>query len=345
MPRTFVILDGLGDPQLGRALSAKWAEVGIINSVDVAGQWASLATPSEMALDESQIELAAAIARTFGIDLRDREGKQYAPQNDLDGLRSRTKREYRSRLATAVVFGAPAVALHYAAPLLAGADASPRGLLYPWLIEMLLVGWLCLAGGYPILWQGALSLRYLRATPDLLTLLIVAGAFVPSAIGWLSLLFADEPWIRESLLHVAALAIVLALLQRRILHGSVSGIGGRADVMIPNLGRLIRLWLVVALGAFLFSGLSAIVGLAAALLLPPMIGHGAINRYSPGASMVLPVFAFAAVLLLGPRVLGVEIGEVAIEVAVGFQLIMVAVMAVGWRRFDLDASKKQAPDG
>jgi hypothetical protein len=331
MAKTYVILDGLSDPQLGGALSAAWAKAGFYNTVDVSGQSAALWCEGDKAITESQMQTVLAMARVHGLELRDRVGDEYQPDNDLAAVRRRVGLEYHTRLATAIVFGLPALVLHYTAGFLAGAQALPRGLLYPWFFEMLLVGWMCLAAGYPMLWQGGLSLRYLRATPDLLSFMVMIIAFGVSVVTWLSLMIVDQPLASESYFHVMAYGVFLAVLQRRLIYRAGEKLAGRANLMIPNLSRFLGWWLLICAGVFLISGFNLKLALATALLLPPMIGHGGINRYSPGPSMLLPVFGFAAILLVGPRAFGLELAGMEIEIAAGFELIMIGVMAFGWR--------------
>jgi hypothetical protein len=327
MSSTHVILDGLSDPRLGQQLSRAWADAGVDNEVDVSGQCATLSIDGT-ALTEPQMDRAAVIARVFAVEPRDRVGTTYQPDNKLDQLRDRVAYEYKSRFATALVFGLPALAVHYLGPVLTGATATPRDLLYPWLIELLLVGWLCVAAGWPILFQAALSLRYLRATADLLTAAIVLIAFVPSVIGWVGLIVDSSPAMEQVHFHVAAYAVMFATLQRWLLHRRTAQIAGRADLMIHHFGRVITTWLALMLIAGMFGDVRA--ALAVGLLLPPMLSLGAVNRWSPGPSIALPVFGFVIVLLLGPRMVqGAQ--PVLIEIAAGFQLLMIVTFAMGWR--------------
>lgn len=364
MGRTYVILDGIQDPILGRELSRAWYEEGFHNGVDVSGQSAWLGvmkkdqTPStpegseDEALSKSQMDGAASVARAFGLEIRDRPGNVYRPDNTLDELRRQITHEYKSRLATVVVFGLPAVALHYWGPMLAGNAIGPRSMAYPWLMEMLLVGWGCLAGGWPILWQGALSLARLRAGADVLTSLIVAAAFVPSALGVLSLTVIDQPWFIETpvasdvgarisaasaakmelsgpLFYAAWYTMTLALAQRWLSHRWAHQIEGRADVMIPSFGKLVWVWLLISTVGWLLRGWRW--GLATGMVLPPACGLGSINPWSPGWSVLLPVISFLAVLYFGEGVLGFSVDHTAIETAAGFGFIMTLYFAVGWR--------------
>ena len=218
--RTLVILDGLGDPSLGQELSSRWAQAGFKNGVDVAGQWAWLSENAQ-ALTEEKIDQAATIAGSIGLTIRDRAGKTFVPVNDLEQMRRQIVFEYRSRLATTLVFGIPALTLHYVGRVLAcGRGDEPSAMAYPWLIEMMLVAWTLVAAGAPIIWQAALSLIHLRLTADLLSGLIIAFSFLPSAIGVLSTLVVDEPWFGANgpSFHASLLAVVITVLARWQLH-------------------------------------------------------------------------------------------------------------------------------
>ncbi len=347
MRRTHIILDGLQDPLAGQALSAAWAGAGFHNVVDVAGQCAWLA-PGGGALNENDeggvltegdVDRAAAIARRFGLEIRDRAGKTFQPDNDLASLHERMAYEYKSRFATAVVFVLPALAMHYAGPWLAGGATGARDMLYPWLFELLLVGWACIAAGWPILWQGVLSLVNRRGTGDLLTSLIVVAAFVPSALGVVTLIATGRTWLGASgsgvpgdgpAFHAAGVAIALAVLGRWLAYRVIANLSGKANVMLLRFGRLIVLWIAAsAVVAFLMGWHW---GLAFGLLLPPLASLGAINPWSPGWSAVLPVAAFSVVFLLGPGAMRVSLESVQTETAAGFALIMTLFFNAGWRR-------------
>jgi hypothetical protein len=340
MVRTHVILDGLQDPDLGRKLSAAWAKAGFVNVVDVTGQCAWLepdAASGLSELNEAHVDGAAAIARGFGLELRDRVGSAFRADNDLAALHQRMAYEYKSRFATALVFGLPAIALHYAAPVLAGGGQDPRAMVYPWLFETILVGWACLAAGWPILWQGALSAIYLRTTADLLTTLIVLGAFIPSLLGLFSMGFRETPLVfhgRGPLYHAAMLTVVIAVLQRWLAHRAAARISGRVTLVPMKFDRAVGLW--IAASVIVAYVLGWRWGIAVAMVFPPMVGLGAVNRWSPGWSLLLPVIGFAWLMLAGRRVLHLDIAPVSVEVSAGFGLLMSLVMAAGWRRRPLD---------
>ena len=349
MTKTYVILDGLEDCDTGRSLSKRWAQAGFHNAVDVAGQCAWLAVAGDETeedsvltpLNETTLIQAADIARSYGLAVRDRIGNAFNPNIELPLLRRQMAGEYRSRLATTLVFGLPAVVLHYLGPILAGGVVEPRSLTFAWLIEGLLVSWGCIAAGWPILWQGGCSLVRLRTSGDALTTLIVLFAWGPSMIGLTSLLFTDQPWLIDVstdggdglamglAFHAAMAAVFVAVLQRWLVYRHVDRLAGNADLMIPKWHMLVFLWLMLSLGVMAFSGW--FWGLATAMLLPAVAGLGAINPWSPGWSAVLPVFGFAGVFLLGPTVMQRPVSTVAIEIAAGFNLIMTLVFFMGWR--------------
>ena len=355
---THVVLDGMQDPALGQLLSGRWAEAGYCNAVDVAGQAAWLGPfdhgRSGAKLTERDMNQATEIARGVGVMIRDRVGNSFRPDNDLATIRQRMAYEYKSRLVTVLVFGLPAAGLHYAGPVLAGGVDGPGGarwMVYPWLFELLLVGWACVAGGWPILWQGAVSLANARVTGDLMTSVLVVAAWVSSAAGVLSLVWTDQPWFGTGgpVAHAALAAMALALMQRWGAHRYAVRLSGRSNLMIPRFGKLVLVWLVLSLAVTL--GGSWPRALAFGLLMPPLMSLGAVNPWSPGGAMVLPVLAFAGVFLVGPRALDRPLEGVEIEVATGFGLLMTLLFAVGWRRTKplknkgLDADEKPSARG
>ena len=344
--KTYVILDGLQDHRTARDLSAQWAQAGFSNAVDMAGQCAWL-TPGDGnekkadhaggSLDEASVARASGVARSYGLAIRDRVGGTFIADNDLHALRRQMAKEYRSRLAVGLMFGLPAVMLHYLGPVLAGGVVGPRSLAFAWLIEALLVTWGCFAAGWPILWQGVMSLARLRFSGDALTTLIVLGAWGPSAVGVGSLAFADRPWLigGEGMMFYAAMfAVWLAVLGRWLAYEYGDPLGGRADLMISKWHKLVGGWILLSLIVMIATG--GFRGVGAAMLLPAMAGLGAVNPWSPGWSAVLPVFGFVGVYVLGPGIIGpgsmgLRVDEMGIEIAAGFNLMMTIVFALGWR--------------
>lgn len=176
---------------------------------------------------------------------------------------------------------------------------------------------------------------HLRATGDLLTSVIVMMSFVPSALGVLSMVARpDQPvFIADAgpAFYVTVIVLTLAVSQRWLSHRAAENLSGRATLMLRRFGRIVLLWLGAMLVMLPVSGWHA--SLALAMLLPPLISIGAINPWSPGASMLLPVFGFAGVFVLAPNsALGLPIDNVRVEIAWGFGLIMVLVMGAGWGR-------------
>jgi hypothetical protein len=328
------MLDGLSDPRVGLELSRAWMEAGFANGVDVTGQsaWLAKRDDEQAWLSEADVDRAASVARFFGLELRDRVGSEFNAQNDLSALRGRLTYEYKSRFATALVFGLPALLLHGLGVWLAGGATSPRQMLYPWFFELLLVGWACLAAGWPILWQGALSLRGLRMTADLYTSLLVLACFVPSAVGVLGLPLVRSTFLTVSpgpLFHAAMLTMAAAVLQRWMLHGATEAIAGRADWVLRGSGRLLFTWLAVSVAVAVWGGVH--LGVAVAMLMPPLVAMASLNPWNPGPSAVLPVAAFAVMLVLGPDALGRSIAGQEVWIAGGFAVMLTAVMGMGWR--------------
>lgn len=347
---TFVILDGLQDPMHARDLSARWARAGLLNEVDIAGQSAAirLDATDKPSITEEDVQRAAAIARAYGVEPRDRAGETFKPDNDLALLRDQMRREYRARFSQALVFGLPALAVHYLEPILASGGGHNAGsLAFPWLLQLVLVGWAIWVAALPIIWQGIWSLIHLRPTADLLTTAIVLLAYIPSAFGVASLLFINEPWFGVAVrhmgadvaavplagpaFHLAIMAVMLATCQRWLMHANIAALAGRAQYMMKRCATLIAIWLLAVIVLLFLQGWHA--ALCFGLLLPPLLSSGAINRISPGWSMALPVLAFAPVFVLGPRALpmATQAHLMRFEIAAGFAWLMVAVMVVGWR--------------
>lgn len=319
---------------------------GFRNAVDIAGQCAWLerdASETDDALSEEDVARAGGIARAFGVEIRDRAGNSFVADNKLPALREQMIYEYRTRFAQSLVFGLPAIILHYMGPVLAvGGGEAAGNMLYPWMIEMVLVGWALWAGGLPILWQGVMSAIHLRATADLLTTVIVFAAFVPSLVGVVSVIFGHEPWFGTAAamqsktavgpaFHVAMLAIMLGLFQRWRMYKHAHRLSGRASLMLPRFNRLCAAWIVAVFVAMITFGWQTALGVG--LLMPALLSVGGISKLSPGWSMALPVLAFVPLYLFGDRFTNTSIDNMRIEVAAGFQLLMAIVFAMGWSRW------------
>ncbi len=316
---THLVLDGLTDPRLARSLSTAWHQAGFENSVDPAGQCAQLSQNAQ-ALTEEQVDGAASVARQFGLEIRDRAGNIYQPEADLDTLRQKTIHEYKSRFATAIVFGLPAMLLHYLSPFLAGGVVGPRSLTYQWLIEMVLVGWMLISAGWPIFWQGALAVRHLRMTGDLFISILVAVAFIPSAWGVIKMPFGVMPQDLP-LFHAASMIMTLALLNRWQGHRAAANLAGRGDLMVVPISLIFNLWLLASLW----------FGLGFAMLLPGCVGLASVNRRNPGLLTLLPIFGFVGVWLLGPSAMELSMSGMEIEIAGGFGLLLSGMFALNWR--------------
>jgi len=343
--RTHVILDGLEDPGRAQELSRAWVLAGFPNAVDLSGQCAWLAKKHERRsgsqegdmgpLSELQMGQAVSIARVFAVELRDRAGGTYIAENELGALRRRVQCEYRHRVAVVIMFGLPAVALHYLAPYLAG-SGDPRDMALPWLFELLLVGWACIAAGWPILWQGALSVLYLRASADLLTSVVLVTSYLPSAVGVLAVTFVEEPMFdttlgRTPMCYATILALGLAVTQRWMMHRATPRLSGFATLMLRGFSRLVAIWLILMI--FVGFAMGWRWALSIGMLLPPCLSLGSVNRWSPGWSMALPVFAFTVLLLIAPSALRLSVEGVEVEIATCFGMIMTMVFALGWAKF------------
>ena len=333
--RTHVILDGLQDPAIARRLSAAWYDDGFVNAIDAAGQCAWL-EPSKAsgkdALDAEDMERAAGLARQFGLEPRERVGSEFQPANDLAQLREKIVHEYKSRFATALVYGLPALALHYLAPVLAG-SGDTRSMVYPWLFEMILAGWVCVSAGWPIIWQGAAALLHLRLTGDALVTLVIIASWLPSALGLASMAVTHEPWLapgaREPLFHATVMCVTLASLQRWLAHAAAGRLSGRGALLLPRFSRMVSLALLAAAVALTVRSWNW--GVAVMLLTPPMLALGGASRLTPGWSAALPVIGFGVFLWFAPSAWGMQTHGREVEIAAGFQLLMVLVMNSAWR--------------
>ncbi len=318
MARTNVLVEGLQDPAHGRGLSGAWAGAGFVNTLDLSGQCAVI---------ESYDERASGIARAFGVELRDRTGQTFTADNDLTLLREEAARQWKGRLAQALVYGLPAVALHYVAPILAEAGGS-RKFLYPWFFEMLLAGWVCVVGAWPVLWQGALSLAHLRMTAELFFTAVLLGAFVPSAVGVATIVVRAEPWFSPNgpTFHAVVVLVWSAAWQRWRAARHGSRLAGRADLMVRGWRHVVFAWAAMTLAITFFRGWHT--GLAVGMLLPLMGSLAGVNRWTPGAGALLPVAGFLPVVLFFPSAHGREI-----EAAGVMLLVTTAMVGWGWERW------------
>jgi len=331
MSRTHVVLDGLTDTAHARELSARWAAMGFRNAVDLSGQCAWL-SEDDQPLSEARMAEAAQLARAFGVEPRDRVGRAFVPDNELPALRRHLRYEYKARVAQLLMFGLPAAAVHYLSPMLAAGGGEPRSMLYPWLFEALLVGWVAIAAAWPVLYQGLLSAMHVRMTCDLLSTALVAAAWLPSVFGTISLLWTDAPWFGDApMYHAALYTIALVVLQRGLVHRCATQLAGRANQVLPRVGRLAGLWLVAAVVLALTRGWAW--GLAVGMLLPNVVALGGIAKRPLGLSSLLPVIAFALFLPVGSAALQVDVDAVVVEIAFGFGLMVTAVYAWQWRKW------------
>ena len=90
------------------------------------------------------------------------------------------------------------------------------------------------------------------------------------------------------------------------------------------------MWIVLSIAIALALGWRA--GLSVAMLLPPLFGLGGASVLTPALSAALPVFGFAAVFVLGPGVMGMEVEPVRFEIAGLFVGLMAWSYQMGWGR-------------
>jgi len=334
-----VVLEGLQEPRWGMALSRQWADAGLPNRLDVAGQCAELysceegqATPvSAGRLSESDLQRAAAMARGYGVVLHDRIGRGFMAGIELAQLREHVAGQTRQRFAAALMFGLPVLALHYAAPYLAGVG-GPSRMVFPWLFATALSGWVCVAAGWPLLWNGILALVRLRPAGDALSALLLITAFGVSLRPLVILAMADvaplAP-IKAPIFHAVVFVLWTALIQRWLVQRAASRLGGRSSWMLHGHRRIVTAWCLLAACVVFTFGWHRAVGFG--MLLPPALSFGAINRRAAGWSATLPVGGFAFVYLFGPDALGMDVEGAEIEIAAGFAALMTIVFAMGWR--------------
>ncbi|MCK4874043.1 MAG: hypothetical protein KAS72_15075 [Phycisphaerales bacterium] len=289
-------LDGLGDPIHAKGITADLKDrLGVVARCDPAGQWLEVDAPD----GEARRGDVEAVVRRWGFVARSDVPTRAA-------LRLVLRREWMRWLVTALVLGLPMLVLHYAAPW-------PVDLVHG--IEVVLVPGIVLAAGWPIVRQGLLAARMIRATPDLLTLLIVVSSFCAGVAQWLH----GES---ATLLHVPIMAIICAAAQRMLIHRNIDKLDGCGSAMMPT-ARFISLLILIAIILAVTVNLNA--AFAVALCFPPMMAHLSINRISPGAMAILPVVGFATVILVLPGIVGEQLAAVRIEAAVLFQLLLTVV--------------------
>lgn len=328
---TFVVLEGLQDPRWAAALSRRWAEAGWPNRLDVAGQSAVLKAEACSDASAGRMDQVAAMAAPFGVIVHDRVGRCFVADNTLAPLQHHVAMQMRQRFAVALTFGLPVVVLQYAAPFLVG-TAGTAGMAFPWLFQMLLTGWACIAAGWPLFWNAGHCVLGLRPAADFLAAVLMVISFATSLWPlWVLAWGGDTPLdaIPPPMFHATVLVLWIALAQRWLVLRSAGRLRGRASWMLRGHSHLVAVWCVL-LGLVGFgAGWPTAVGFG--MLLPPRLSFGAINRPAPGWSAALPVFAFAVVYLFGPRSFAVPMDGIEIEVATGFAVLMTLVFAWGWR--------------
>ena len=273
------LLDGLGDPRVTQALTRDvHARLGLVARADPAGLWLEVESPS--LLDEALADRVAALTRRRGLELRDRIGATFSPSTTKEQLRARLAHEWASRFATGMVFLLPAIALHYLTPILAqGSTVIPEG------IQAALVGWSIVAAAWPVAWQGWLSMRRLRMTPDVFAL---AAIGFPFGVSLARLVTRASP----PAFHAAAFAILAVALQRAIVWRRAANLEGQAHRMLPSAVPLLVAFTLATAAAVL----DQTAGMAVFLATPAMLGSLSINRLLPATSLLLPVLLFDAVL-------------------------------------------------
>ncbi len=316
--RWVMVLDGLQDPTLARSISARLSGAGIDNRLDLTAQRLHV----EAEDDDPRI---AGILAAFGMAVGT-EGP--------DVWRCRLGRAAAVLLVLALLSGAVELAI----------AVNTVTDTWRWLHAALLLPALYYAD--PIICQSLAAMRALRSSADLLTgaiVFIAALLAVGDLAGW------GVAEAGKAALPLAIGALALGMVQRWLSHRMAERLSGRADSVIAGWHRLVAVWLAASLLLGLLAGWPWLMALL--LVLPPMLSLGAVNPWSPRWQMALGPIAFALVLAgpagalstpgvapwpqpLPPILPGV--------VGLGFQAIMVVVMAMGWRSIQ-PLDNEQAP--
>lgn len=299
------MLDGIGDPATARGLTKALHEHHEMTArSDPAGMW--LEIESDEAVTENTADEVVEVARTWGIEPRDRVSGSFIATATAEQLRDRLKHEWLSRWATSLVFLLPAIVLHVLTPALAqGTRYIPHG------IEATLVGWTIVAAAWPIVYQGLLGIVSFRMTPDLFSTAIIVPTFMfglwQTVTGW-----------DDTVFHVTAYAIIATTWQRAVVWRRVEARAEHAHLMLPAT----RPMMIVLVAAFMLVWIDATSAMAIMIAFPTMIGVLSVNRVQPGNMALFPVIAFVGLLILSPWIFGESLAVRRVEAAFIFNLAM-----------------------
>jgi len=269
----------------------------------------------QQVIDEAFADKVVEAARHWGIEPRDRVGSSFVSTISADVLRKRLESEWRSRLATGLVFLLPAMLIHYLKPILAGAtNYVPNG------IEAVLVGWVIVASGWPILYQMMVSVFSFRMTPDLFQGTLILVSFFAGV--WATV--TDQA---ETTFHITAFAVLSMALQRMVVWRNAARSAGQGHLMLPFSSVLMVLFVgsIIVMCLFDFAG-----GLSMMLAVPAMLGLLAINRLAHPVTWVVPVILFVALVEVGAIVFADSEVMMAgrVEGAFGFVVLITVLCGV-----------------
>ena len=271
------MIDGMGDPQMGKRLTRDLKEeLGIVARCDPAGMW--LEVEREGVIDEEFADRVIEVARLQGVELRDRVGSSFVSTISREALRRRMETEWKGRLATALVFLLPAFLIYY----LKGFSASATNYLPNGLVAVL-VGWVVIASGWPILYQGLISVVARRMTPDLFQSVLILVSYGAGVFE----LVSDQS---VTLFNVTGFAVLSMCLQRFVVWKNAGKTAGHGDLMLPFSGVL----LLCMVGGLVVCFFDLRGGLSMMLAVPAMMGVLAVNRLAHPTVWVIPIVLYVA---------------------------------------------------
>lgn len=289
-------------------------KLGVVSRCDPAGMLLEVECGEGAVIDEAFADKVIEVARHWGIEPRDRVGSSFVSTISADALRKRLESEWRSRLATGLVFLLPAMLMHYLKGYLAGAtNYVPNG------IEAALVGWVIVASCWPILYQMMVSVFSFRMTPDLFQGTLIIVSFVAGV-------WATVRGEAATTFHITAFAVLSIALQRMVVWKNAARTAGRGHLMLPFSSVLVVLYVASIVVMYLFDFSS---GLCMMLAVPAMLGLLAINRLGHPVTWVIPVFLFVALLGVTPVAFGDSVMMTAGRVEGAFGFVVLITISCG----------------
>jgi cation transport ATPase len=106
-------------------------------------------------------------------------------------------REYKYRLAQALVFGLPVIFLQYVGPHLGGAESER----WVGVLQAILAGWIVYVGAAGMTFEGAILLGRRRMTLEFAVAVTAVGLFLYSAASVTGVIVRGQLWYRPLLFH------------------------------------------------------------------------------------------------------------------------------------------------